>query len=91
MGVIADLLADAEAILGELGEVIDGKFSTSISSTAISHVTYDIESEELEISFAQGGSGTYTFYNVPVSVVVGLVTASSPGRYYNSTIRGVYV
>ena len=88
MGILAELAAGAGELEG-LGELFEGIFSTTLASTAIESVSYDIEEEELTITFVKGGS--YVFYSVPRSVVVGLVTAASPGGYYNSVIRGVYV
>jgi KTSC domain len=60
----------------------------SLNSTALSSAAYDDESMELEITFASGR--TYTFHEVPKNVYDSLVSASSPGSYYNSEIKGIY-
>jgi len=39
----------------------------------------------LELQFANGQ--TYTYENVPKSVYMGLVTATSPGSYYHREIK----
>ena len=59
-----------------------------ISSSAISHVGYDWVLRHLQICFRSGR--TYTFYHVPSFIYEGLLSASSPGRYYHAYIRGRY-
>ncbi len=62
-----------------------------LGSTAISSVTYDPEQQEpqdIDITFASGR--TYSFHNVPLTVVQGLVNAPSAGRYFASNIKGKY-
>lgn len=60
-----------------------------LSSTAIRYVAYDPETSELEVTFTNGS--TYSHSDVPPEVAEGLINAGSPGSYYNSTIKGVYV
>ncbi|HBJ87623.1 MAG TPA: KTSC domain-containing protein [Verrucomicrobiales bacterium] len=59
-----------------------------LNSSAIYAVDYDPASARLEIEFTSGR--IYTFYRVPESVYHGLVTASSPGWYFNHYIKGHY-
>ena len=49
---------------------------------------YDKDAQELTMQFDNGQS--YIFYGVPPDVWEGLVKSDSPGRYYNTRIRGVY-
>lgn len=49
---------------------------------------YDKDSQELTIMFANGQS--YVYYGVTPGVWEGLQRSSSPGRYFNTQIRGVY-
>jgi hypothetical protein len=60
----------------------------TLDSSAISYIDYDWSSARLYITFRSGG--TYTFYHVPASIYLGLVNATSPGRYYHAYIRGRY-
>jgi hypothetical protein len=60
----------------------------TLTSTALSSVTYDDETEELSVTFASGG--TYTHEGVPFEVYRGLTSASSPGRFYHANIKGQY-
>jgi len=61
----------------------------SISSTAISSVEYNDETEEMTVTFADGGQ-SYTHPGVPWEVFDGLVSATSAGRYYHANIKGQY-
>jgi hypothetical protein len=49
---------------------------------------YDKYTQEVTIEFQNGQS--YSFTGVPPDVWEGLAKSSSPGRYYNARIRGVY-
>ena len=44
----------------------------------------------LEIEFTSSRTPTYTYPNVPLLRFNGLVTASSPGTFYNAHIKGVF-
>lgn len=59
-----------------------------VDSSCISHVTRDAETGETTIDFVSGHS--YTWYGLPLDLVKGLLSASSPGSYFNSEIRGRY-
>jgi len=61
---------------------------TTLHSSAIRAVDYNEFNGDLTIYFHD--SGGYTFHGVPWDVYVGLISASSPGSYYNRHIRGRY-
>ncbi|UOO89101.1 KTSC domain-containing protein [Vitreoscilla massiliensis] len=46
------------------------------------------EGGTLEIEFHSGS--VYQYFNVPESVYLGLLRASSKGRYHHTCIKGVY-
>lgn len=56
-----------------------------VSSSAMSRVEYDEGSRRLDIWF--NGTGRYTYYGVPLAIYLGLLNASSKGRYFNDNIR----
>ena len=60
----------------------------SLNSSAISWVDYDPWSRTLEITFQSGR--TYTLQGVPEYHYIGLLNASSAGRYFNDHLRGNY-
>jgi lysyl-tRNA synthetase, class II len=60
----------------------------SLNSSALSSAQYDDETRELELTFSSGQ--TYTYHDVPKDVYDGLVSSSSPGRYYNEAIKDIY-
>lgn len=76
----------AEEIAEALGEAIGKKQRATLNSSAISDASYDPETQEMEITFVNGGP--YTFYNVPQDVYDGLAAAPSAGRYYHAFIKG---
>ncbi len=49
---------------------------------------YDKDTQELTIQFENGQD--YMFYGVPPDLWEGLQKSDSPGRFYNSRIRGKY-
>jgi len=57
-----------------------------LESSAIAAAGYNPERRLLFITFRSGG--TYTFYRVPPETYHGLISATSPGRYYHARIRG---
>jgi hypothetical protein len=59
-----------------------------LNSSAILGADCDFWSQVLTIQFSSGG--VYDFHGVPESVFQGLISASSPGSYYNQHIRGRY-
>jgi KTSC domain len=59
-----------------------------LKSTALASATYDDETKDLDVTFTSGN--TYTHRNVPVEIWEGLVGASSPGRYWHSSLKDQY-
>lgn len=57
-----------------------------VSSSNISSIGY--EGTTLYVRFNSGG--LYAYYNVPLSVYNGLMSASSHGSYLASHVKGVY-
>lgn len=57
-----------------------------VSSSNISSIGY--EGSTLHIRFHSGG--LYAYYNVPLSVYNGLMSAGSKGRYFHANIKGRY-
>jgi hypothetical protein len=60
----------------------------SVRSSAITAVGYDPTTHRMKITFQQGK--TYDFCGVPAEVYQGLMSANSPGSYYDQVIRGRY-
>ena len=60
----------------------------ALSSSAISWIEYDEGNLTLSISFRYGR--TYVLSGVPYEHYEGLLHAPSPGRYFNSYLRGKY-
>lgn len=63
--------------------------SLPISSSAIARIEYDPDIERLIIILARDGYQA-TYYGVPEIEVHRLISATSPGKYHNSYIRGKY-
>lgn len=59
-----------------------------VSSSAISAVGYDHDTQQMRIKFVQGS--TYTFCRVPHHIFEGLLSAGSKGTYYDRHIRDKY-
>jgi hypothetical protein len=59
-----------------------------VSSSNLSSVGYDAESQTLEIEFHSGA--VYQYYGVPKSVYIGLMQAASQGSYFHRHIRSQY-
>ena len=60
----------------------------ALQSSAISWIEYDPHSRLLQVTFHAGRS--YTLRGVPAQHYVGLLEATSPGRYFNRYLRGRY-
>lgn len=56
-----------------------------VSSSNLASVGYDDQSNTLEIKFNNGG--IYQYFNVPSSVHLGLMNASSHGQYFDRNIK----
>lgn len=59
-----------------------------VASSAINAVGYDRLSKMLVIEFHE--TGTYSYYNVPEHIYLGLMNAASKGTYFNDYIRDQY-
>jgi len=59
-----------------------------VSSSNISYIGYDYDTQELYITFVKGD--TYKYDNVPEQVFKEFLEASSVGKYYIVNIRGQY-
>ena len=62
--------------------------STPLRSSAIAQAGYDPDTRTMEVEFTSGRS--YTHVDVPPEVYDALVRSSSPGRFYNDNIKGLY-
>ncbi len=60
----------------------------SVRSSAITAVGYDSSNRRMQIQFKD--SGTYIFCRVPQNIFLGLLDASSHGKYYAHHIRERY-
>jgi hypothetical protein len=60
----------------------------SVSSEAIASINYDTESGTMSVGFTDGT--LYVYSDVPESVYVDLITASSIGAYFNKNVRNEY-
>jgi hypothetical protein len=54
----------------------------------ITRAGYDPDTETMELEFVSGQ--TYTYEDVPISVFNGLITASSPGKFYHANIKDAF-
>lgn len=61
---------------------------TPLASSNLSAMRYDEQTRLLQIRFQSGRS--YDFKDVPADVAGGLKQAESAGKYFNSSIKGVY-
>lgn len=61
---------------------------TPLASSNLSAMRYDENTNLLQIRFHSGRS--YDYKDVPADVADGLKQASSPGQYFNSSIKGVF-
>jgi hypothetical protein len=61
---------------------------TSVSSSNISAIGYDPDTQILEVEFLNGS--VYEYSGVPSSEYDGLMNADSKGKYFNANIRKIY-
>ena len=59
-----------------------------LSSSNLSRIRYDENTNTLEIEF-QGGR-IYQYFDVPVQIFEGLLSASSHGKFHSENIKGHY-
>jgi hypothetical protein len=62
--------------------------SRPLRSSSIAAAGYDPDTRTMEVEFVNGR--TYTHPDVPPEVYEGLVSAESPGRFYNQQIKGQF-
>ena len=61
---------------------------TPLASSNLDAYEYDPDQQKLTIRFKSGRS--YSYGSVPETVAEGLGSASSPGQYFNASIKNVY-
>ena len=61
---------------------------TSVRSSNLVSVGYDENSQTLEVEFKEGR--VYRYFNVPMSVYIALMAASSVGSYHAANIKEKY-
>jgi len=83
--MLQELLA---RLAGEAFEQYFNSVRVSLSSSALSSAEYDPDSRVLTIDFTDGDSHSYD--GVDLDTFVSLVTAGSPGAYFNANIRNSY-
>lgn len=59
-----------------------------LRSSAIASFDYDEDTRRLDVAFTNGR--TYSHEDVPPEVVEEFAASSSPGRFYNQSVKGVY-
>lgn len=60
----------------------------SVSSSNISSIGYDVDSQTLEIEFLNGS--VYQYFDIPQHVYSGIMNAGSHGEYLAQNIKGAY-
>lgn len=63
--------------------------SLSVESNAIAHMEYDRDAQELTFTFARDGS-RYVIAGISEIEAYRWANSDSPGKYFNSFIRGKY-
>lgn len=61
---------------------------TPVSSSNISAIGYDSDSEILEVEFTNGS--VYSYSGVPLGEYDGFMNADSKGKYLHANIKGRY-
>ncbi|HDD44782.1 MAG TPA: KTSC domain-containing protein [Candidatus Desulfofervidus auxilii] len=61
---------------------------TSVVSSNLKSVGYDVNTKILEIEFQNGS--VYQYYEVPLNIYEGLMKAPSHGKFFHARIRNVY-
>jgi len=70
-----------------------GRFSLKanmphVESSMMSHVDYDEDASELDITFE--GGRTYRYFKVPHEIYDGLLQADSKGEFFNEHIKNLF-
>ena len=75
--------------MGIISEKIEGKIiNVSIKSTNLNNAVYDTESQDLTITFNNGG--IYLYNKVPWDVFTKFRMSDSQGKFFNSNIAKTY-
>ncbi len=82
MMVIPDDDPDADA----MQENLPARRNERLSSSALTHAEWDRETQTLTVTFVNGQS--YSYGDVSEDEFDALVNSSSPGRYWNSYLKG---
>ena len=92
-GAIAEVVLSAAETLAQslAGRAVNavlegGKVTVQLSSSAIASASYEPDTSLMQITFTSGN--TYDFPGTDQQTFEGLVTAPSPGSYYNEHIKG---
>ena len=74
-------------LAGEVGDLLEGGLTEHIfpNSSCLASASYDPVTGDLVVTFVNGNSAEYT---VSPATWAGLISASSPGHYYNAAIKG---
>ena len=77
------------SIMGIISEKIEGKvINVTISSSNLNSASYDTGSEELTITFNNGG--IYVYNKVPWDVFTKFRMSESQGKFFNANIAKTY-
>lgn len=60
----------------------------TLSSTNLSRVRYEETTQTLEIEFQDGR--IYQYFDVPIQIYEGLLSAESHGIYFHAIVKGQY-
>lgn len=63
-------------------------YMISVSSSRLEAVGYDERLKLLHIQFVDGS--LYEYYNVPKSIYIELINASSAGKYFHKYVKDIY-
>jgi hypothetical protein len=58
------------------------------NSTAIARASFNLETRQMDVQFVSGQM--YSYDGVPPEVFESFITASSPGRFYQQNVKGVF-
>lgn len=83
-----DAAAANDALVGEIGQILNIPQKIDASSTCVATYTYHPDDEQLEIEFQE--RGTYVYYSVSLDEYANFNGASSKGTYFNLYIRDRY-
>ena len=85
-GINQTIQSSIEKNVGE--NSIKGINRTTVSSSNLNSIGYDVKTRTLEIQFNEGS--IYQYYQVPQEIYAGLMKAESHGQYFSAVIRGAF-